>query len=299
MDVDLSQDGSSSQSDTQERVTSFPAPPENLGREAAQSAEPSQAQVAAAIAELDKMEKFKFQGKEWTPKDLEKAMLRQSDYTKKTQELAEQRKAFEKEQRFAEALAYDLEYVRKNPTQASINEFISIYPEKYHGHLKKVIEELQSGQTQETAQPKSQPQSSYDLQTAADIKQMKEFIHKQEVAKNTSMINGWVDKYSKLVENPKSRALATKIAIANVFEAHNQGTEVTEAMFEDAFKSVAAELKEAVSGEYKELVTKQTQANAKARDVDPGGGTVGRAPAKMSFAQATQAAIKHLSQKEA
>lgn len=294
MDVELSQDGSSSQTDNQESTATALPNRENLGRGESVSQE-----TAAAIAELDKMERFKFQGKDWTPKDLEKAILRQQDYTKKTQTLADERKSFEQERKYSENLHYDLQYVRNNPTQATINEFIKLYPEKYHGALKQVLTELQSGSQTQTQDQKPQSQS-FDLQTAADLKQMKTFIHEQEVAKNTTNLNGWIDKHSKLIENPKSRALATKIAIADVFEAHNQGVKVTEQMFEDAFKAVAQQLKEAVGGEYGDLVKKQTEANAKARDVDPGGGTVGRAPAKFkSFGDVTRQAIADLTGKGA
>jgi hypothetical protein len=290
MDVELGQDGLSSQTDnqTEERATSLPDR-ETLGR----GEQTSEREVAAAIAELDKLEKFKFQGKEWTPKDLEKAILRQQDYTKKTQGLSEERKAFEQDRKFADNLYYDLKYVRENPTQAAINEFIKTYPEKYHGHLKTLISELQ-GQSQPQTQTTPQTQN-FDLQTANDLKQMKEFIHKQEVAKNTTSLNGWIEKHAQLIENPKSRALATRIAIADVFEAHNQGVQVTEQMFEDAFKSIAKQFKEAVGGEYGDLVKKQSEANAKARDVDPGGGTVGRAPAKFkSLGEVTKHAIADL-----
>lgn len=288
MDVDLSQDGSSSQDDNQrEPATSLPDR-ETLGRGVPEASDKEA--VAAAIAELDKMEKFKFQGKEWTPKDLEKAILRQQDYTKKTQSLAEERKSFESERKFAENLHYDLQYVRSNPTQATINEFIKLYPEKYHGALKTVLTELQSA-NREQMQPtekKTETVPNYDIETANRLNKLETFYHEQEVAKNTAQINATIEKYSKQYPDAISR-----LVIADVYEAHNQGVKVTEQVWEDAFKAVDAQMKEVVKSKYGDLVKKQTEANNKARDVEPGGGTIGRAPAKFkSLADVTKYAIE-------
>lgn len=293
MDVDLSQDGSSSQDDSQEsKVTSLPDR-ETLGREIAEkSAASKDAETQAAIMELDKLEKFKYQGKEWTLKDLEKAILRQSDYTKKTQSLAEERKAFEQERKYAENLHADLQFVRNNPTQETINQFLKLYPEKYHGALKQVLDEV-NGQTK-TESPRQQV-PNYDIETASRLQKLEAFYHEQEIAKNTQMINSMVDKFSKQYPDAIPR-----LAIADVYEAMNQGVKVTEQTWEDAFKAVDEQMKEVVKNKYGDLVKKQTQANAKARDVDPGGGTVGRAPQKFnSLADVTKHAIQDLQSRKA
>ena len=85
------------------------------------------------ITELEKLERFKFKGEEWTPKKAEQAFMRQQDYTKKAQELAEQRKEYESELKHREYrsnLKADINHVLKNPSLA--DEFKKIYPEEYH-----------------------------------------------------------------------------------------------------------------------------------------------------------------------
>ena len=108
------------------------------------------------IYDLEKLSKFKYQGQELTPKDLEAMILRQKDYTQKTQALSKERESFQSEQKFYENLYYDLNNVKNNPQLA--NEFIKIYPEKFHEYLKQVL-----GQTDQTQKQEQRP--VYDVET--------------------------------------------------------------------------------------------------------------------------------------
>jgi hypothetical protein len=89
----------------------------------AQQSEAAPESTPQTVAELDKLEKFKFEGQEYTPQELKNAILRQSDYTRKTQE-------FSQERRFYDNLQADLRSVRSNPALAA--EFRRTYPEKFH-----------------------------------------------------------------------------------------------------------------------------------------------------------------------
>ena len=243
-----------------------------------------------AIIELEKMEKVKFQGQEWTPKDLEKAIMRQKDYTQKTQSVAEERKVFEQERKFYENLVYDLKSVQSNPSLAS--EFIKVYPEKFHSYLKDILssnDQSQTGQQGQQQQRAAQP----DIETMSRLQKMETLFHEQEVAKNEASINQTIasmkTKYPDALE---------ELAIARVYEAHNAGQKVTPELWEKAFKQSDTQIKELVKSRYGDLVKKQTDANKRGRDVESGGATPGRAPEKFkSLKDVTNYAIQDLTRK--
>lgn len=226
--------------------------------------------AAQALADLDKMERVRFQGKEWSRQDLEKAVLRQEDYTKKTQALAKDRETFAGEQKYYENLGMDLDIVRKNPHLAS--EFIKVYPQKFHQYLKNVLNEGRETKNETEAQTQK-PQ--YDVEMQSDLQTLKTYVHKQEVAKNEAMINGYIDTFSK-----KYPDAFPELAIANVYDAYNKGEPITEEMFEKSFKETQDMVSTRFKAKYGDMVKKQTTANKEGRDVESGGGTVGKAPQK-------------------
>jgi hypothetical protein len=239
------------------------------------------------VYELEKLSKFKYQGQEMTSKDLEAAMLRQKDYTQKTQSLSQERESFKSEQKFYENLYHDLNNVKNNP--ALLSEFIKIYPEKFHSYVKQVLG--QTDQTQNNNQSQQQGQKpQYDVDMMSRMQKLETFYHEQEVAKNTQEINSYIDKFSKQYPDAIS-----EMAIGRVYEAHNRGEKVTSETWETAFKTVDAQMKDIVKAKYGSLVKQQTEANNKSRDVDSSGGTIGRAPQKFkTMADVTKHAINDL-----
>lgn len=251
--------------------------------------------ASEALAELEKMEKFKFQGQEWSPKDLEKAIMRNKDYTQKTQALAEERRQIEQqrsEAKYYENLYADLSAVKRavdSGDSSLINEFLKTYPEKFHGYLKQVLSDTT---VREAVQNRpSGPQ--YDVDTLSRLQKLESILHEQEVAKNEAAINATVSAMSK-----KYPDAIPEMAIARVYELHNSGVKVTEKEWEKAFQQVDEQIKGVVKARYGDLVKKQSDANKKARDVESGGGTLGRAPEKFkSLKDVTNFAIQDLSRK--
>lgn len=250
----------------------------------------------ALVTELEKLEKFKFQGQELTAKDLEKMILRQKDYTQKTQSLAEERKAIEaekQERKFYENLYYDLQQVKSNPQL--VQEFIKVYPEKFHGYLKEVLNSQQTQAQDQTAQTKYDIDQMSRMQKLENFyNQQQEMIQQQEIAKTEAAINSKIETLSK-----KYPDALPELAIGKVFEVYNKlqqtGGKLSDQDWESAFKASDAQVKDLLKSRYGELVKKQTQANAKARDVDSGGGTVGRAPQKFkSLKEVTDFAVNDL-----
>lgn len=247
-------------------------------------------QVQQAIQELEKLEKFKFDGQEWTAKDLRDAILRQKDYTQKTQSLAKERDSFSQEQKYYQNLYYDLNAVKNNPELA--NKFISVYPESFHGYLKEILGSTQS-QTQAQGQSQAQQQPSFDVDKEARLQKLESFYQEQEVAKQEAAISQTIEKFSKQYPDAMK-----EIVIGRVYEAHNRGEKISDETWENAFKTVDAQMKDTWKAKYGEMVKQQTEVNKKSRDVESGGGTVGRAPAKFSkFGQITDHAIRDLTSK--
>ena len=249
--------------------------------------------VRDAMTELDKMDRFKFQGQEWSPKDLERAIMRQKDYTQKTQSLAEERKQIEaakQESKFYENLYYDLKQVKtavESGNNSLVNEFLKVYPEKFHSYLKDVLG------NNETRQAQNQQSPSYDVETLSRLQKVEKVIFEQEVAKNEASINSTVAAMSK-----KYPDAIPEMAIARVYEAHNAGTKITEKEWDKAFQQVDEQIKGVVKARYGDLIKKQTDANKRGRDVESGGGTPGRAPEKFkSLKDVTNFAIQDLSRK--
>lgn len=254
------------------------------------SRQSSNQDMADAIAELDKMEKFKFQGQEWSPKDLEKAILRQKDYTQKTQSLAEERKQIETqkaETKFYENLYYDLNAVKQNPQLVS--EFLRTYPEKFHSYLRDV---LQNDQTKPN-ENKQQSSPQVDFETASRLQKLESVLFEQEVAKNAQVIESRISDLTK-----KYPDALPEMAIARVYEAANAGKKVTDADWEKAFQQVDTQIKNLVKTRYGDLVKKQSETNKRSRDVESGGGTPGRAPEKFkSLKDVTAFAIQDMTRK--
>ena len=226
---------------------------------------------AQALAELEKIGKFKYQGKEWTLQDLEKAMLRQQDYTKKTQTLSEERKAFEQDRKFYENLHADLAKVRANPKLVS--DFVRVYPEKFHQYLDGVAQEEEQADEASTAQEQRPMTQQIPVELYSRINRIEKHFNELEVAKNRQEIDSTVDELSRKYPDANP-----ELALSRAFETYEGGTKLTKEVWEDIFKKCDQDGKHWMKSRYAELVKKQTAANNKGKDVDSGGGTIDRAP---------------------
>ena len=251
-----------------------------------ESVQTTQEQAASqAVYELEKLGRIKFKGEELTPDALEKAMLRMKDYTTKTQSLSKEREAFQQEQKFYDNLVWDLQKVSKNP--ALVEQFIKTYPPKFHQVLKEYLQDSQSQPT-EVKQNANLP----NVELMSRLEQIEKRFADQEVAKNEAQIQSTMDKFSQ-----KYPDAIKDLVLARAVEVNEAGTELTEQVWESIFKQVDAQGKEFVKSRYGDLVKKQSTANEKARGIEPGGGAIGQAPKKMSFKEATEAAISSLTQR--
>jgi hypothetical protein len=252
--------------------------PETQAPQAAAQETSPKGDVAMAIAELDKMDKFKLDGQEWTLKDLKAAIMRQKDYTQKTQTLSEERKSFQEERKFHENLAWDLQKVRENPALAS--EFVSTYPQKFH----KYVEQFLNANTQaQGTQPQVQ-RPQVDIQTMSRLERLEKFYNDQQVTRQQTEIESITKELS---DKYPDAAKAMRLVLADAYEAQMElkkdGRDITKDDWERIFKENDQYVKDLLKANYGSLVKQQTEANAKGKDVGAGGGTAGRSPAIPKF----------------
>lgn len=264
-----------------------PAPAQAAPQETA-PAEPTQTeeQRILDLQELVKDNKFKFGDKEWTLKDLEKGVMRGRDYTKKTQEIAEQRRLYEaaiSEQKFYENLATDLRAVEKNPQL--IQKFKSIYPEKFHSYLAEIEQsQVQSGG------PLTREQIAQMIKS--EINPLAESWTKRESEALASQFESWDSELTKKYTNADQDGV-----YALITQAQSQGIPASKQLWEQAYKQshekITKRLDELVAAK---LQTKQTTLKA-AKEPGAGGQTPGQAPPeKIGMKDAKAKLLDYLSQ---
>lgn len=219
------------------------------------------------ILDIGGVEKFKFKDKEWTPQDLEKAILMQSDYTKKTQAIAQERK-------FYDNLAIDLNRVKADNSLAA--QFKAVYPGKFHAYLDHV---LRNQEEQKSEQKQNQAQEQYaklDPKTEERLARFEQDLQERRI----EAINSELDqKFEKLSKKYPFADEETAIARADAYlKSLAEGETITEEAWDQIFKSVHDRNQKRYDEFYSKRVQEQKSANARGRDVAPGGGTVGHAP---------------------
>ena len=211
-----------------------------------------------SIPDLDSMEKFKWSGRELTSKELQSMVLMQSDYTKKTQAIAEERKYYDN-------LNADLAAVKANPALAE--KFKQIYPERYHGYLSYVTPSQAEAAKQQQQYAQIDPQIMQRFQRVeADMKE-----------RAVAAINAELDaKFVKL--NEKFPFADEEAAIARAQALIDRGEKITDKIWEGIFKSVSDRNEAKFKELQKAQITKQKAANAKGKEAGSGGGVPGNAP---------------------
>lgn len=229
-----------------------------------------------SLTDIAKLEKFLFDGKELTPQELKQSILRQSDYTRKTQELAQERESYKKEQLFSEKLSIDLEEVRKDPSLR--DAFKQTYPEKYHKLLDLVLGPQQT-QVQKPEVPR---------ELLSRLERVEQTFREREVAAIEKDLDARFTTLSAKYPKADEEKVITRASLLI-----QQGEELTDAKWESLFKSVHEAQVKAYQDWQKELVNQQKQANAKAKDTPAGGGIPGQAPKRMSLKEAMQEAVRN------
>lgn len=250
------------------------------------------------VYELEKLSKFKFQGQELTPKDLEKAVLFQKDYTKRTQALAEERRqheakaqAFEDDQRFQSNLQADLKIIRQHPNLAE--KFLETYPAKYHPYLQQVLAEISVG----SANRPNQNVPNYDvLALTKEVNELRSVHNEQKIQTETARLDGLVKDLSQKYPDAMTELVLGRVYTAWTEELQKDpNARIADQSWEETFKAVDQEMKDIVKKKYNTRVKQQLEANSKARGTPVGGAAPGRAPQKFrNIGDVTKAAVNRL-----
>lgn len=240
-----------------------------------------------SLVDLSQYSRVKLGDKEWTRDELEKGVMFQSDYTKKTQEIAQER-------RYVDNLQADLASVAKNPAMAS--EFKKIYPAKFHQFLEYVTPKTnnaQQGQNPQTAQnvdPRIDQVLSRVERWENTMKEERVSTAKVEV---DSIFNKFTQKYPLAApKGDESRVIAQAQALLS------NGETMNESKWEKIFKDSQLHYETAYKEYYKNINNKQKAAHVRGKDIAAGGGVPGGAPnMPKNIKEATKLALQDLGSK--
>jgi hypothetical protein len=256
-------------------------------------AEQDAATLEQALTDLDKLERFRFAGKEWTPKELAASQMLQSDYTRKTKEVAENRK-------YVDNFAADLQTVLRTPSEWA--KFQRIYPEEYVKAARHIIDSRRASTPEQGAAPKPvDPQEQRLARLEGMLNRHGETLTSWEKAQQAAEVQkteAWLDNQfeSCARKYPLMQSTYAQTTARSYIEAaHLSGTEITDKVIDRVFKTVNDEITAAWEKHYKGKVESQLKAGSKARDVGAGG-AIPSAPPKTAknFKEANRMLDEHL-----
>lgn len=255
----------------------------------------SSAQAESNIYDLTKAEKFMWEGKEMTPAELKKAILRQQDYTKKTQTHAEERRRFEEERRqwtqeqeqtekYNTNLNADIENVLRDPLLEA--KFKEIYPEKYHQALDQALSKSFGDKTSpgyEVRSLKQQLQAINGRFQQQDAERAKTAFE-TEVRQNAEILDSNIARLATKYPNAdEDSVLARAEYMAASMKKDENFNKNFSTLLEKLYKENHQHHEKRYQEIYKKKVETQKQANAHGKDIGRGGGTPATAPTKMKL----------------
>lgn len=233
-----------------------------------------------SITDLDKLDRFRFEGREWSRKELRDAYLRREDYSRKTAELAETRK-------YADNFAADLRTVIKD--RARFAEFQRLYPREFVERAQEVMANLREAGGTEQTKP-NDPNGERIQALEGKIQTYEQRQEAQEIEKLQLWIDNQFATFSKKYPDARQKEVMGDAEILA-----RQGTKITPQVLEKLFKASHGEINGAWEARYKEKTSKQINAGKEGRDVGPGGGTPGEAPkTPKTFKEARELMIQDL-----
>ena len=230
------------------------------------------AETQESLADLSAYERFKLGEKEFTRDQLDKGIMLQSDYTKKTQEIAQERK-------FYSNLQADLDNVARNPALAE--QFKSIYPKQFHHFLGYVARETaQTGtqsQTQKQADEVKDPRFEKVDQVLSKFEMWEKEQQEQRVVQKATEIDSIFTKFSP--KYPLATPNGDESFVLNKAQAAlDAGEKLDAVQWEKIFKSAETHYKTAFEKHYKQINSNQKAAHVRGKEIGSGGGVPGGAP---------------------
>lgn len=244
------------------------------------------------ITDLSKLEKFRWNGKVLTAKELEKMAMFQSDYTKKTQSIAEQRK-------YQENLAYDLENIKNNPSL--VDAFKRIYPKEYHKFVDFVVNAAETSQgankttNGQANASMSSAEEKPEAQSKPDPRLEELYNHYQETQQQaaTEKINALFDRCNqKYPDADEGKIIAKVQSLYELAQRDGRYSRPSEKDIENMFKVEHEKYNNTLKERLSKMIAEQKKANVKGAAPLAGGGVPGKAPASpRTLKEATSLAL--------
>jgi len=254
-----------------------------------QSHESTPQSAAQAVLDLSKAEKFLIEGKEYTWDQLNKERLLMSDYTRKTQELANERRAIEEQRTFNEHFRADLPKVLQDPSLLS--EMAKHYPQEFVQLAQSFLDMTPRQQQQVMQQQGMQQFDPSTIQKYVEplVKPLQEKLDRYETEKLVSQLDSV---YTQM--KAKYPSAEEEFVTARLRALDDQKVPITDQRIEEVFKYFHDRDVQAKDAYHKEQLKKQSEANKKAKDVASGGGTPGLAPKRLKLGEVQNALLDHL-----
>lgn len=259
------------------------------GTQGTEESAPEQSNGTQELTDLSTLDKFMFDGKEMTFEELKKSHMLHSDYTKKSQEMAEIRGHWDKLPEYRKNLNADLEAVKANPALAE--EFKKIYPEAFHGDLEKILQDHGEARQEGGSLP-------YEVQQK--LQRLEQFANSYEQEKYEQQVQAEEMKLEKMEQEmakkyPHADASVVYAQVQALMDKDGLKSEdVNDKVWENAWKSVNNQLESRFKNYQNTNFNKQTQANLEGRDVGQGGSIPGEAPKKLKLSEVADHMIADL-----
>lgn len=220
------------------------------------------------LVDLSRYSRVKLGDKEWSRDELEKGVMFQSDYTKKTQEIAQER-------RYVDNLQADLASVAKNP--AMVSEFKKIYPAKFHQFLDYVMPKTNGTAQGQTPQSSIQNADPRIEQVLSRVENWEKTMQEERVSTAKVEVDSIFNKFSQKYPLAAPKGDESRV-IAQAQSLLEKGETMTEAKWEKIFKDSQMHYETAYKEYYKDINNKQKAAHVRGKDIAAGGGVPGGAP---------------------
>lgn len=242
-------------------------------------------QTLADLVDLSKYERVKLGDREMSRDELQRGIMFQSDYTKKTQEIAQERKYFDN-------LQQDLLKVSQHPALAT--EFRRIYPSKFHGYLDLAVREANGAASgQKTVGQNQNAQDPRLEELFTTVKSLQSERYEEKVSQASQEIDTMISKLQ-----PKYPLADESRVLAKVQSALSNGETMDAAKWERIFKEAHAHYEKAYKDYYKTINNNQKAAHVRGKDIAAGGGVPSGAPnMPKTLKDATKLALDNLNQK--
>lgn len=239
-----------------------------------QAEAPQGEQAQPTITSLDSLSEFEFQGEKFTPDRFQEVYQGYKSYGEKV-------KQSQAEERYWANLDTDIESVLADPNLAE--KFKSIYPEKFHRVLDRVL-----GSNKSTQQTPGLPKEY--MAKLSKVDQLEHSIQQMAVEAANAKLDAILPKlYDKYPLANEDQVLARAEAMLS------QGMKLNDAAWERIAKESHEHVSKKADAYYKKQLQAQQEKGQLGKDAPAGGQPAGRAPQKpRTFDEAREAALAHL-----